>query len=603
MLDEGYRVENSDIDNSDSLKEKFQFYIQQSKLQVLMLFVVTVLVYANSLNVPFYLDDYHSIVENPIIHDISTMFDKRNFQLMRMTGTYSLATNYALHQTSVLGYHLVNLTIHFLAGLAVFFLLRALVQAQHNKFPQQQAVNNYLLYLPLFSALIFLLHPLQTQAITYIIQRHASLAALFYISSVTCFAYARLRQQSGIQWLYYLFTGIFAVLALLSKENTVTLIISLLLIEMLFFQQLSIKKIALWSLISISLAVLLALSLHYYMGVSFELIDRYTHTSDVKHITRLEYFSTQLLVLWHYIKLFFIPFGLHLDYDFSLQKSFFNLAVISSLIGHIAILVGTILLAKHKPILIFAVFFYYIAHSVESGVIPIFDLAFEHRTYLPNLGLAIIVASLLVLLLDQNLAKSFTFVIVVLLFLTLALLTIQRNSEWANPIKFYQNETSLSPEKERVWAELGKVYIKEKQYGEALKALGQALNLGKDGNTLNALPTTFLNTYIALLYTGQIKKAIHFEALIPISGLSRHDRSIFYFMQANRQVKSKEFNKAINNYQQASVINPNNIDAIANLAALYIETGKVEQGKKLLNNILQNHPQHKMALLYQQKYQ
>ena len=190
-----------------------------------------------------------------------------------------------------------------------------------------------------------------------------------------------------------------------------------------------------------------------------------------------------------------------------------------------------------------------------------------------------------------------------MLFLTLAFLTIQRNQQWANPIKFYQNETELSPNKERVWAELGKVYIKEKKYAEALKALGHALNLGKDGNTLNALPTTFLNTYLALLYTGQIKKAIYFESLIPINKLSRHDRSVFYYMQANRQIKSKEFDKAIINYQLATKFNPANNDAKANLAALYIETGKVQQGKLLLNNILLSHPQHKMALMYQQKYQ
>jgi len=272
----------------------------------------------------------------------------------------------------------------------------------------------------------------------------------------------------------------------------------------------------------------------------------------------MEYFSTQMLVLWHYIKLFFVPFGLHLDYDINLQKSLFSFTVLASLAAHITILVATALLAKQKPILIFAVFFYYIAHSIESGIIPIIDLAFEHRTYLPNLGLSILVASLFVLLLEKELTKSYATIAICVLLVSLAFLTIQRNNQWANPIEFYQNETNLSPNKERVWAELGKVYIKDKQYAEALKALGKALNLGKDGNTINALPTTFLNTYIALLYSGQIKKAIYFESIMPVTGLTQHDKSVYFYMQANRQIKTKEYKKAINNYQKASNYNPQN---------------------------------------------
>jgi len=198
--------------------------------------------------------------------------------------------------------------------------------------------------------------------------------------------------------------------------------------------------------------------------------------------------------------------------------------------------------------------------------------------------------------------KSYATITICVFLAFLTYLTIQRNNQWANPIEFYQNETQLSPNKERVWAELGKVYIKDKQYAEALKALGKALNLGKEGNTINALPTTFLNTYLALLYSGQIKKAIYFESLIPINGLTSHDRSVFYYMQANRQIKTKEYKKAITNYQKASNHNPQNLDAKANLAALYIETGKVQQGKSLLNSVLSTNPKHEMALMYQQKY-
>ncbi len=606
MLDEGYRVESSGADNSDALATKFLYYIKQLKVQLLILFLSTLIAYSTSFNAPFYLDDYHSIVENPIIHDLSNMFEKRDFQIMRLTGTYSLAVNYAIHQTSVFGYHLVNIVIHFLAGISLFFLLRGLLQAQQSKFPDNPLTENYLLYLPFFSALLFLLHPLQTQAITYIVQRHASLAALFYISAMASFVYARFYHQANAsdskKWGAYVLTGTFALLALLSKENTVTLIASIFLIEVLFFQSFSIKKIIIWFISANILTIILALSAHYFLGVSFELIDRYTHTSDVQHISRLDYFSTQMLVLWSYIKLFFIPIGLHLDYDVTLQKSFFSLPVFIAFISHIAILILSIIFAKQKPILIFAVFFYYLAHSVESGVIPILDLAFEHRSYLPNLGLVIIVAWLLVSLLETLSHKLYAAIIILLLFSVLTSLTIHRNNQWANPIAFYQNETQLTPNKERVWAELGKVYLKEKRINDALEAFGQALNLGREGNAINALPTTFLNTYIALLYANQIPKAQAFEALMPVNKLTPHDRSVFYYMKANRQVKSKQYHEAIKSTELAIQLNPRNLDAKANLAALYIETGKKQQGLLLLNEVLNSQANHKMALMYQKKY-
>ncbi|MFK5985344.1 MAG: hypothetical protein QM479_07950, partial [Pseudomonadota bacterium] len=576
MFDEGYRVESSNTEPSVPIQLKILHYIKQIKIQIVVLFLATLLAYSSSFNVPFYLDDYHSIVENPIIHDISTMFEKRNFQIMRLTGTYSLATNYAIHQTSVFGYHLINILIHFLTGLAVFFLIRALLLAQKYKCTEMKLSENYLLYLPFFSALLFLLHPLQTQAITYIVQRHASLAALFYISAMAGYVYARLYHSMGNKdgrpWLFYFIGAVFAILALFSKEHTVTLVGAIFLIEILFFQTFSAKKVFIWAASGLLLTVILALSLHYFMGVSFELIDRYTHTADVKHISRLEYFSTQMLVLWTYIKLFFIPLGLHLDYDVTLQKSIFNISVIIALMGHIAILVGSLFFARQKPLLTFAVFFYYLAHSVESGVIPILDLAFEHRSYLPNLGLTILVAWLLVTSFELIKNKLAAIIIISLLFFVLAGLTIQRNNQWANPIAFYQNEATLSPNKERVWAELGKVYLQDKQFNKALQAFGQALNLSKEGNTINALPTTFLNTYIALFHAKQLKKAQYFESIMPINSLTIHDRSVFYFIQGNRLVINKEYLKAVKSYQQAVQLNPGNLDAKANLAALYIQS-------------------------------
>jgi len=599
VLTEGYKVhetENKDFNFSHALEK-----LKNPKIQLLLLIVVTTLSYINSFSIPFYLDDHYSIVENPTVHSFANLFEHRNYQIMRFVGYLSLATNYSIHQTDVFGYHVFNLLIHILSGCAVYFLVRFLAAVSIGNKDNIQS-SAFVVFLPFLAALLFALHPLQTQAVSYIIQRHASLAAFFYIATLASYTFARNSKKTT----YFVLTAIFLLLALLSKENTVTIPISLLAIELLFFQQLSKQKLLLWLGSGLLLLLLIATIFHYAFGINLEVIDQYTHTQDVKDISRLQYFSTQMLVIWHYIKLYFLPLGLHLDYDISLQQGFFNFPVIAAFFAHLLLIIVAFIFYKTNPIVTFAVLFYYIAHSVESGIIPIKDLVFEHRTYLPNLGLSILTAYVLCYLLDMRKKNAanlsiFTILIFALIF-SLASLSYARNQQWLHPIQFYQNEVQMSPKKERVWAELGKLYIKERKFKEALEALGTALNLGRKGNSIEALPQTFLNTYIALLYTGQTAKAVQFESFMPVDKFTRHEHSIFLYMKANRLVQGKSYAQAKNNFQQALALNPENYDAKANLAALLIELGEVAEGKKLLNELLQQNPSHDLGKLYREKY-
>lgn len=586
MLNEGYRVSD---DSPESEVDYFK-YLRPIKYQLLFLFIATLVVYFNSLSAPFYLDDHHSIVENPAIKSFSNLIEHRNYQIMRFTGYFSLAVNYNLHEYSVAGYHIFNLLIHFLTGVSIYFLIRALLNS-----PKIQANESLKTYLPFLTALLFLLHPLHTQAITYIVQRHAALAAMFYL--LTLYFYVTARNNQNL--LFYVLTGLAALLALLSKENTVTLPAAILLIEVLFFQTLDKKKMLIWAASGLFSALILGFILFQFFGVSFELIDQYTHTQDTRHISRLEYFATQMLVLWHYIKLYFVPIGLHLEYDLILQKSFFSLNVLLALVAHIAVIAGAIIFAKKHPLIIFAVIFYYLTHIVESGVIPLRDFAFEHRTYLPDMGLSLLLAWVLIYL--KNIKPAFSILTAIIL-LSYAYLTIERNSQWADPVEFYLHETKMSPKKERVWAELGKIYMQQKDFDKALKSFGVALNIGRDGDTIQALPTTFLNTYLALLYSNQLKKAIYFESIMPVSLMSPHDRSVYYYMRGNRLAKSKQSDQAIQSFKTSLENNPDNLNAKANMAALLIEKGQVQHGKLLINQVLQINPNHKQANIYLNQY-
>jgi hypothetical protein len=279
-------------------------------------------------------------------------------------------------------------------------------------------------------------------------------------------------------------------LAFFSKQNTATLPFALLLIEFIFFQKLKFKPIKNYLIIALISTVILLLIL--FLGFGLEWSDLDTLSRDPQtmgQISRIEYFSTQLVALWHYIYLFFIPLSLHLDYDFPLQPSFFSIAPMMALFAHLIVISLAIRFRYKYPLLLFAILFYYLAQAIESSFFPIFDVFFEHRAYLPNLGLAVFTATIFTLWFEKTRSRLPILAIMILL-VYFSYFTIERNQVWNDPITLYQQETQLSPKKERVWAELGKFYLKNKQYNKALTSFGQALNLGRDGNNLNALPTT-----------------------------------------------------------------------------------------------------------------
>ncbi len=600
MINEGFRV--AEQKNKSFELNELTPYLSNIKLLLFVLFCAAVIVYYPSFSVPFYLDDYPSIVENPAIYDVTQLDKVWGFYYPRFIGYLSFSLNYSIGGEATFGYHLVNFIIHFLAGSGVFFLSRILLLALTASSNEQKADSTitktvYCYTIPFLAALIFLINPQQTQAVTYIVQRLASMAAMFYIFALVSYSYARLNNKPAI----FIITVLFSGLAFFTKQNTATLPFALLLIELLFFQNLNKSQWKKLLLISIPVLIAFALLVYHYFDLTLERLDYLTRSLQTESLTRVQYFATQIMVVWHYIMQFFIPVDLHLDYDYPVQQSFFSFKVILSLLAHLALLTGAFIVRKQQPLIFFAVSFYYLAHLVESSIVPIPDIVFEHRTYLPNMGLSILFSVSIHLLLQYKNLQKITLLGLALLLVWFSYLTFKRNTIWTQPIEFYLNETQHSPNKERVWADLGKYYLKEKKFNEALKSFAAALELGKEGNTINALPTTILNTYFALLYTNQLDKAVYFESLIPLKMLSPHDKAVFYYMKGNRQAKVKQFDEAAQSLQTALKISPDYLDAKANLAAVYLQKQQLSKAKVLLLEVLSVNPQHQTALFYTQQ--
>ncbi len=598
-------------------------------MQVGLLAIMVVFAYGHTLDVPFYLDDFSSIQENPVIYNWQgTWAELWQFAALRIVGYFSFAFNYQIHQFQVAGYHVINIIIHFLAGGAVLALLRGLVRTP--------AINSLVtseeakLFLPIVVALIFVLHPLQIQGVTYIVQRLASLAAFFYIATMACFIQARLATKNLPRSLWIFACLLLTLLAFFTKQNTVTLPIALLLLEFIFFPGRKTRLLITGGIALFGLGIAWLILAWVFKQNPFSLQAMQALTRETTAISRTSYLATQMNVLWTYISLFFWPFSSHIDYSYPINEGFLYVnnnyhlvarllhsEAILALVGHLLILGIAGYNLRRRPLIAFGIGFYYLAHAIESSLIPIRDVIFEHRTYLPNLGLAILCAWLLVIQLPRWLSKQLTQIIIISLILILSTATWFRNQMWRDPVALWQHNVEQSPDKKRAWIILGKhliqsgqFKIRQNQVEEGRKALKKGIEtlngaivrtVNVDGTISQSVTTeTALNLVVAHKSLGQYNKALTWVNSAITQKLRPFDLAKFLVNRGNiyyelgRKHRSEHDNKKASayyrkseaSYRQAIKVYPQNLKARINLASILGITGHLDEAIALYEEVL-----------------
>lgn len=465
---------------------------------LLFLVFVTIATYYNSIGVPFYLDDIGSIVNNASFKDatFSSLFTDYG---LRVIGYFSLFVDFERNKLTVSGYHYTNIIIHVLSGLTVYVWVRKLVGLAYGTLPKSSVSA-----IAFFAALIFLLHPLQTQAVTYIVQRLASLVALFYLVSMCSYTLARSGSNKAANMFFYVLFILSAVCALLTKQNAFTLPFAILLIEFTFFNSKVARRIAIGGFICCLVFVLTYLAFPQTLGSYVALLDSLTR--ETLEFTRFEYFCAQLPILWLYICKFFWPIGLHLDYGAKISD-FSAIGVTLAGFFHIVLLSIAIAKRKKMPLLFFGIVLFYVLHAIESSIIPIRDLVFEHRTYLPNVALVMITfgigIELWIRVFGEGKAKRISVLITVII-CSLAYTTYQRNEQWLDPEKFYENELAHNPNNVRTLHNYAE-FVGRKGDLEKSETLINKMYEVSDGKLDGAM----VNTHIVLLMSkGQFKDAV-----------------------------------------------------------------------------------------------
>ena len=162
-----------------------------------LMVVVALIAYSNIFSYPFQFDDLYHIIQKSKLHsfryfDHLSLWTNINTRPIPM---FTLAVNYAMGGTNVTGYHILNLIIHIFTGLVVYFLTLQILSS--NTIKAEHPIKKHKEMGALFISLLFLAHPIQTQAVTYIVQRMTSMAAMFYILSLLCYVRGRISIGNG----------------------------------------------------------------------------------------------------------------------------------------------------------------------------------------------------------------------------------------------------------------------------------------------------------------------------------------------------------------------------------------------------------------------
>lgn len=442
--------------------------------------------YANSFTVPFVLDDVTSILVNPQVTAPAPTLKPR------IIGELSFALNYHLHGFSLPGYHLFNLLLHLSCALLVYQLV---ITFFRTPFLHGAADNHAAHCIAAAAALLFVAHPLQTGAVTYLAQRVTLLAALFYLTAVLLYLRAKISPRGGVSIALFFVALLSAAAALLSKENAVTLPLAILVCEFTFLRGAGWKRLIPGGLFLVPMLAGILLTNRAVLlqtDMSAALVQM---TAESGAPSRYTYFLTQFPVVLEYLRLFFLPFGQNLDHDVALRSSWSDPVVIASLLTLLVISGSAGLLwlkgrktalPREKILLLagFGVAWFFITISLESGLVPIRDVMFEQRVYLPSVGLVITVASLLWFFLAREGlngggARKF-YGTLVLLTGVCALLTVFRNSVWRSEVTLWEDAVRKSPAKGRTHGALGHAYQRAGRFAEAERAYLEAIRRAPD---------------------------------------------------------------------------------------------------------------------------
>jgi Tfp pilus assembly protein PilF len=567
-------------------------------LHLVFIVFAIVLVYSNTLDVPFTFDDDTGIVENPVIHDLDYFISpseasgfKKYFGYESFCRRYitflSFALNYRLHGVDVRGYHAVNILIHMLNAALVYALVLMTLRTPRLS---GSGISGLRGVTALLVAMLFAVHPLQTQAVTYVWQRSASLAALWYLLSMA--AYIRWRLSGGGRWsaALYALALVSAVLGMLTKETVFTLPVVLVLYEIMFLEAPTGRRVRMLLPLALTMLVI-PLNIYQASGTGAMI----SEAGPGSILTRGVYLMTQFRVLVTYIRLLFFPVNQNLDYDYPVTVTAFDPQMIASLVFLLMLGAVSIFLfirsRRQGPelrVISFGILFFFITISVESSLIPIKDIIFEHRAYLPSVGLfsaLVVMGGVFAMKISAARLKGMLALAAVFVVFVFSISAYSRNLVWGSQVELWEDVLHKSPRKARANYYLAKAYVMEREDAEkALIYLNRAVKLKPDFYW----PYQFL----AEIYKsrGQYDKAITL-AKRAVELAPQYRRGYALDILGFSYSRTGRIDEAEAAYLEVLQEDPGSTQGLVTLADFYKTSGRYREAIPIYEDIIRNNPE------------
>ena len=600
------------------LKLKPPVTLLSNPIVALFLIVVVVLViYSNAYDGPFVFDGKFQIEDKVKIRDLNNYTTLDGLFSQRSLTAFSFALNYRIGKLEPFGYHLVNILIHMVNGILAYVLALCVFgrlaffankrpgvskSDGHEHTPRERALPHTSALsqtMALLVALIFVAHPIQTQSVTYIVQRYTSMAAVFYLASLLFYIWARKLQGARTSidrrekdskkftsgravafgssvFTCFFFFVLFGVLALLCKENAATLFGVVLLVEYFLFDRTRAgwRKKLIW-LIPITCIVMIGV-LYYFASVRGLKIgnlleDASILTRETRSIGRFSYLCTQFSVFVLYVRLLFFPVGQNIDYMLPFSTGFFSGYTPLAFLFVIFVLGVGFWNIRKRPAVSFGIFWFFITLSVESSIFPISDAMFEHRLYLPIFGFAIALVYGVFDLFKKRTVWATT--ILALAVLAFSSGTYLRNRVWKDPLVLWSDVVSKSPHNYRAHYNLGNVMQRRGQFHESQAYYRKAIELYPD------FAVAHENLGLALEEEGRLSEAYrHLEKAVHLNPRDANTQNNFgqlLLMQGRIKKATKHFLLAVRR-------NPRHARAQNNLGIAFAQQQRLEDAKKHL---------------------
>lgn len=575
---------------------------------------VSFLIYLNSFSAPFQFDDYMNLSENKSMR-VQTLSPSELYRVVKPYPNYlrpipflTFALNYYFGKTNVFGYHLVNVLVHAVAGIALYFFLyltlNLVSSTPHSPLPTPYSP---LPITPLLISLLWLAHPVQTQAVTYIVQRMTSMATMFYLLSLVFYIKGRLsmgyssaNRNPRIATTYFIASSLFAFFSFGSKEISITLPLTIILYEAFFFRKPGGQRKRGRMLTLILLGIAFAVVVYAIFRGRFP--TKVVFSGEIlRGVNALypERLINEIPVLVHYLTLLLLPLPSRLvfDYDFTV---FPPLTIAFSAILLLGILVYALSIRRKNPLLSFFLLWFPLTTALEAGAtLYRAELAFEHRLYLPSVGL--ITAGVLLLERWTNVIEEalkikwrifLPFILVLLLFCSIW--TIKRNVVWKDELTLWEDTVRKAPGNPRARTNLGLTLFKRGKLNEAIEELEKALKLGNYGKTHYILA-------MVLAEKGDTKRALEEYRIAELVG--EHYCPETHFDLGNLSLKQEDYDEAIKEYERAIFLKPNYVEAYLHLANCQQMKGLTERAIATYKKLIEINPgvyeaHYNLGLLY-----